>query len=86
VVTSTASSADILSTVDDAMGGAGLQHRQISVTDGALGLELSDDFTAAGYERETITTMTSRGGPAGPAEHHVQAVSLKELRPALLRK
>ena len=68
------------------MGGAGLQHRQISVTDGALGLELSDDFTAAGYERKTITTMIYCGGPAGPAEHHVQAVSLKELRPALLRK
>ena len=66
VVTSTALSADILSTVDDAMGGAGLQHRQISVIDDALGLELSDDFTAAGDERETITTMIYRGGPDGP--------------------
>ncbi|WP_395160809.1 GNAT family N-acetyltransferase [Ilumatobacter sp.] len=86
VVTSTALSADILSTVDDAMGGAGLQHRQISVIDDALGLELSDDFTAAGYERETITTMIYRGGPGGPPEHHVQEVSLEELRPALLRE
>ncbi len=86
VVNSTASSADVLSAADDAMGEAGLQHRMISVIDDALGIGLTNDFLAAGYEREAITTMIHRGAPDGNVEHEVQAVSPDSLRPALLRE
>ncbi len=85
VVNSVASSAEILSTVDDAMGGADLRHRQITVIDDALGLDLTNDLLSAGYEREAITTMIYRGAPAGRPEHKVEAVSLDTLRPALMR-
>lgn len=85
VVSSTASSAEILSAVDQTMGGVGLRHRKISVVDDALGLVLTHDFLAAGYEHEAITTMIYRGAPAGRPQHEVEVVSPESLRPALIR-
>lgn len=85
VVKSSAATADILTTVDDAMSKAGLQHRKISVIHDALGLDLTQDFLAAGYEREATTTMIYRGVPGRSPKHTVTAVSPDALRPALMR-
>lgn len=85
VVTSAAPAAEILSAVDDLLGGAGVQHRYVSVLDNALGQHLRPDFVAAGYEHEPLVTMIHSGREAEPATHQVLPVSLDVLRPALVR-
>ncbi|MDW3179849.1 MAG: GNAT family N-acetyltransferase [Acidimicrobiia bacterium] len=85
VVTAAAPSVDILQRADDVLGGAGLDHRYISVTDDALGLGLQSDLVAAGYESETNVMMINRDPSVDPAEHDVHAVSHERLRPAVMR-
>jgi ribosomal protein S18 acetylase RimI-like enzyme len=83
-VTSAAPAADVLATAEEILGGASLRHRYVCVDDD-LGLALSADFVAAGYEHETIVTMVYSGSEVEPAAHEVRAVSLDTLRPALIR-
>ncbi len=85
VVNGAASSTDILETADAVLGGAGLRHRHISVVDGQIGQNLGADFTAAGYEQESLTVMIHRGTMPDHPQHQVQAVSVEAMRPALVR-
>lgn len=85
VVTSSASSVDILSRADELLGGAGLKHRYVSVDDDSLGQALRPDFVAAGYDHETIVTMIYFGSEPEPSSHEVRVVSLDVLRPAIIR-
>lgn len=84
-VKSAASSADILLAADDVLGGAGLEHRYISVLDDALGQDLEAEFAAAGYQSERLVTMINFELSAEPTEHEVHAVSHQRLRPAVMR-
>jgi GNAT superfamily N-acetyltransferase len=84
-VTSAVSVERILAAAEDILGGAGLPHRYLVVDDDALGRRVGPEFLAAGYEHETIVTMTYSGAePKSPTEV-VRAVSLEILRPALMR-
>ena len=85
VVTSDAPAAEILSTVDELLGGAGVQHRYVSVLDNALGQDLRSDFLDAGYEHEPLVTMIHSGREAEPPTHQVHPMSLDLLRPAIIR-
>lgn len=85
VVTSAAPSLDILSSADELLGGAGLKHRYVSVDDDSLGLDLTPDFVAAGYEHETIVMMIYSGPEPEPPTHDVRMVSLDVLRSAIVR-
>jgi GNAT superfamily N-acetyltransferase len=84
-VTSPVPAAVVLATADDVLGGAGLHHRYVAVEGDALGLSLRSDLVAADYEHETILTMIHSGSEIEPAAHEVRAVSLDEIRPALIR-
>lgn len=84
MVTSAATAADVLAAAEEILGGAGLRHRYACV-DGDLGLALSADFVAAGYEHETVLTMVYAGPDVEPAAQEVRAVSLDTLRPTLIR-
>lgn len=85
VVTSAASSGQILATADELLGGAGLKHRYVAVEDDALGEALCSEFVSAGYEHETIVAMTYSGPEPDPPTHEVRAVLLDVLMPALMR-
>jgi ribosomal protein S18 acetylase RimI-like enzyme len=85
VVTSTAPAAHILAAADELLKGARLAHRYVVVDNDELGRTLCPDFTAAGYEHETIVTMIYSGSEPQPPMHEVRAVSLDMLRPALVR-
>ncbi len=85
VVKSAASSAEILQAADDVLGGAGFEHRYISVLDDARGHDLEPDFIAAGYEAESLVTMIKFDLTAETPAHDIHAVSHVQLRPAVLR-
>jgi hypothetical protein len=62
-----------------------LPHRQITVLDDAMGTACAPALTAVGYAHGTELVMTHSGAatvPGSPA----QAVTLAELRPALIRQ
>ena len=85
VVTSAAPAAEILSTVDELLGGAGVQHRSVSVVHNALGHNLRSDFVTSGYEHEPLVTMIHSGREVEPPTHPVLPMSLDMLRPAIIR-
>src|SRR5690242_20466349 len=68
VVTSAAAASEVLGTADEVLGGAGLEHRYLSAWE-ALGEELVDDCTSAGYEHEVVVTMVYVGENAERAAH-----------------
>ncbi len=84
-VSSAASAADVLATVEEVLGEAGVRHRYVSVHDDALGEALSTDLVAAGYEHETIVAMVYSGPEVERTAHDVRVVSLDTLRPAIIR-
>lgn len=85
VVTSAVSATDVLSTAEEVLGAAGVQHRYISVDNDALGQALSEDLKATRYEHETIVAMVYSGPQVEPPVHEVRMVSLNTLRPAIIR-
>jgi hypothetical protein len=72
IVTSAAPAEDILAVAEQVLGGAGVQHRYVSVDTDAVGRALNAEFVAAGYEHETIATMVHSGGEVEPAAHEVR--------------
>jgi ribosomal protein S18 acetylase RimI-like enzyme len=84
VVTAPAPAADVIAAADTILGGAGLRHRYVSA-DGDVGQDLRANLVVAGYKHEAIVTMTYSGPPLAPAAPEVTAVSLEELRPAIIR-
>jgi GNAT superfamily N-acetyltransferase len=70
---------------DEVLGGAGRQHRYVSIVDDALGQALRADFEAAGYEHETIAALIYTRPRSESAAQVVRSVSLDELRPAIMR-
>lgn len=85
VVTSEVEASEVIAAADRVLGGRGLEHRLVSFEDNALGQAARADFVKAGYEHETIVAMVHTGAVPPPSGHEVRAVSLEELRPALIR-
>ena len=83
-VSTAVDAAEVLTAAEELLGGAGLEHRYVSVDSDELGQALRAEFEAAGYEHETIVTMVYSGPNVPPAAHVVQAVSLDMLGPAII--
>ncbi len=67
---------------EDVLGG--LAHRRITVLDDAVGRACAPALTAAGYEQEVELLMAYTGPPVPAPVPAAEAVTLAELRPALL--
>lgn len=85
VVTSRAHADEIMETTDAILGGAGVQHRYVTVIDDATGSAMVPDLVAAGFAHDPIATMVYRGPSMPPApEHEVGEMTAPELREAII--
>jgi ribosomal protein S18 acetylase RimI-like enzyme len=71
----------LLADADRLLADAG--HREVTVLDDAIGLELAPGLTAAGYVQGRLTAMIAAAEPTTSIEIRVQSISAEELRPVL---
>ena len=78
-----ASADDLAAETDRIMGGAGLRHRKVELSDDAAGERLEPGFRALGWVSEHDVIMVARRDPDRPVDTSiVDEVSLDDLEPA----
>ena len=74
---------DLAAETDRIMGGAGLRHRKVELSDDAAGERLEPGFRALGWVSEHDVIMVARRDPDRPVDTSiVDEVSLDDLEPA----